>query len=143
MRRTSNAHPSWLPVKGLRSASIGMLKRFTWRAMRSELGFKLAQLVSEECARAAHFAAIVCSSARLDETLNLSVQRGPFAGMVYPDHAAVGSTLYPKLLGSYERELHQTVDDIVRLGYDTVVDIGAAEGYYAVGLAMKMPGTQV
>jgi hypothetical protein len=143
MRRRLDASPLPDTVKGLRSASIGLLKRFTWRAMRFPLGFKLAQLVSEEWAQAAHFAAIKRSAARLDETLDLSVQRGPFAGMTYHDYAAVGSTLYPKLLGSYERELHQTVEDIVRLGYETVVDIGAAEGYYAVGLAMRMPGAKV
>jgi hypothetical protein len=130
-------------VKGLRSASIGLLKRFTWRAMRFPLGFKLAKLVSEEWAQAAHFAAIKRSGAWLGETLDLSVKRGPFSGMTYHDYAAVGSTLYPKLLGSYERELQQTVEDIVRFGYETVVDIGAAEGYYAVGLAMRMPGAKV
>jgi hypothetical protein len=54
-----------------------------------------------------------------------------------------GSVLAPKLLGTYERELHSTVERIIATPYDVVLDVGAAEGYYAVGLALRMPTTIV
>lgn len=66
----------------------------------------------------------------------LKVHHGPFKGMLYPSTKSAGSELYPKLLGSYERELHQTIEIILSEDYSEIVDIGCAEGYYAVGLAM-------
>lgn len=63
---------------------------------------------------------------------------GPFRGMRYV-RASVGSAYIPKLLGTYERELAAIVSGVVAGSYDRVVDIGAAEGYYAVGLALRMP----
>ncbi len=63
---------------------------------------------------------------------------GPFAGLQYPV-SAVGSALGPKLLGSYEKELHEVIDDIIDHQYTTIIDIGAAEGYYAVGLLKRIP----
>ena len=72
----------------------------------------------------------------------LVVQSGPFASMKYTSRA-VGSSLLPKLLGSYEAELHGVLVQILDNKYDTVVDIGCAEGYYAVGLAMRLPTARV
>lgn len=74
--------------------------------------------------------------------LDLVVQAGPFKGMRYID-AAHCSTLAPKLLGAYELELHATVESVVARGYRNIVDIGAAEGYYAVGLAIRMPQSSI
>jgi hypothetical protein len=68
------------------------------------------------------------------------VHDGPFKEMEYiPD--ALGSALLPKLVGSYERELHGTLEKILTTTFETVVDVGCAEGYYAVGLAMHLPGS--
>jgi hypothetical protein len=50
---------------------------------------------------------------------------------------------WAKLVGSYEDELHQVFNEIVMLPYSTVVNIGCAEGYYAVGLAMKLINVKV
>jgi hypothetical protein len=49
----------------------------------------------------------------------------------------------PRLLGVYERELHPDLIAFAAEGLDNVVDIGCAEGYYAVGLARLMPGVIV
>jgi hypothetical protein len=57
--------------------------------------------------------------------------------------SGIGSVYYPKLLGVYERELHPVIDTIARLGPDRIIDIGAAEGYYAVGLALHNPRAEV
>jgi hypothetical protein len=70
---------------------------------------------------------------------NLEVKHGPFQGMQYPEIKAIGSSLVPKIIGSYERELHPTIEQICTYSYDAIVDIGCAEGYYAVGLAMRLP----
>lgn len=72
----------------------------------------------------------------------LEVQSGPFAGMKYVEQA-VGSALLPKLIGSYECELHSVVKALPAKAYDAVVDVGCAEGFYAVGLARMLAKTAV
>ena len=70
------------------------------------------------------------------------VQSGPFAGMNYVQTSACGPLL-PKLLGCYEAELHGVIAEIVRRRYQTIVNIGCGEGYYAVGLARLLPQARV
>jgi len=70
------------------------------------------------------------------------VQQGPFAGMLYIDEATC-STLAPKLIGSYEAELHSAITEILSTNYSTIIDVGCAEGYYAVGLALGLPHAKV
>jgi SAM-dependent methyltransferase len=70
------------------------------------------------------------------------ILNGPFAGMIYGDEATEGS-LAARLLGSYESELHPTILGLVGSGLETVIDIGCAEGFYAVGLARLLPEVQV
>jgi predicted O-methyltransferase YrrM len=73
---------------------------------------------------------------------NSTVASGPFAGLKYGD-VSQGSAYIPKLLGIYERELIRQVAEIVSLHPKLIVDIGAAEGYYAVGLARLLPEARV
>jgi len=49
----------------------------------------------------------------------------------------------PKLLGIYERELNQYVERACTLNFSIIVDIGAAEGYYAVGMALRNPKARI
>jgi hypothetical protein len=79
----------------------------------------------------------------LREALTPIVIRGPFAGLQYPEHAAVGSSYWPKLLGAYECELGPAIEGLLASAPSHVVDIGAAEGYYAVGIARRLPGAQI
>ncbi len=72
----------------------------------------------------------------------LVVLDGPFVGMRYVPVAA-GSSLLPKLVGCYEAELHPAVDAIINFNYRRIIDVGCAEGYYAVGLARKLPEARV
>lgn len=86
--------------------------------------------------------------ARLYETLPAEfrpgvVLHGPFQGMRYPVAQAAGSSFPPKILGSYERELHPLIGAYSSRRGIAYVDVGCAEGYYAVGLAMKNPGCMV
>jgi hypothetical protein len=74
----------------------------------------------------------------------LVVRDGPFRGMRL-DASAVDRIAYltPLLMGSYERELHAHIESIAERGFDWIVDIGAADGYYAVGLALRSPRSRV
>lgn len=74
---------------------------------------------------------------------DLTVRSGPFAGMVYAAAESAGSAFTPKLLGCYEQELHAIVESAIQSSPEIIVDIGAAEGYYAVGLAMRLPSARV
>jgi len=64
------------------------------------------------------------------------VNGGPFAEMRYISYA-VGSWLIPKIIGCYEEELHPWVADLLLQDYNAIVNIGCAEGYYAIGFALK------
>lgn len=76
------------------------------------------------------------------ETLESTVQSGPFAGMVFLDRVSEGAFI-PKLLGSYELELHGLIENACATPYDAVLNIGCAEGYYAAGLARRMPDVRI
>lgn len=70
------------------------------------------------------------------------VQHGPFKGLLYPSLHA-GDLLYPKLIGCYEKELHGLVEKLCAKDYKQILNIGCAEGYYAVGMAKRMPHTRI
>ncbi|THD81096.1 MAG: methyltransferase domain-containing protein [Phenylobacterium sp.] len=67
---------------------------------------------------------------------------GPFKGMEYVSTATEGALL-PRLLGSYESELHRHLQAFAAEDLECVIDVGCAEGYYAVGLARMMPKVTV
>lgn len=72
----------------------------------------------------------------------VTIFQGPFAGMTYVDESTEGA-LISRLLGCYEAELHPHFDAIAAEGLDCLIDVGCAEGYYAVGLARRLPGLTV
>ncbi len=74
----------------------------------------------------------------------LKVRRGPFAGLEFPKEV-VGRNpfLTSKLIGAYELELHPWVERLAQTPFELVADIGAADGYYVAGLAMRIPGARV
>lgn len=68
------------------------------------------------------------------------VLSGPFAGMILPRQASWGDgDRGPKLLGCYEAELHPVIEAWRSDAFSAIVNIGCAEGYYAVGLARLFP----
>src|SRR3954447_22724993 len=70
------------------------------------------------------------------------VRQGPFASMRYVDNS-IGSAYIPKLLGLYERELQHCIEAISLLAPELIINIGAGEGYYAVGLAICNSNSQI
>jgi hypothetical protein len=77
-----------------------------------------------------------------DSTENIRVLAGPFQGMRYFNEVTWGS-LVPKWVGTYEMELHPWIRRIVEQPPRIVVDVGCAEGFYAVGLARLLPRVRV
>jgi len=73
------------------------------------------------------------------------VQHGPFVGMRLIDESSWGvdGNIAPKLLGVYEKELHDIFIKVAQRRYGAIVDVGSAEGFYAVGLARMFPGVPV
>jgi len=76
------------------------------------------------------------------ERTGMKVAQGPFSGLEYVSEAAEGCYL-PKLLGLYEKELHTVISQVPDLHPDSIIVIGAAEGYYAVGLATLVEDVSV
>ena len=74
--------------------------------------------------------------------LGVTVQQGPFAGMQLLGVSAEGCYL-PKFLGCYEMELHPYLLRLPQKNYEFIIDIGCAEGYYAIGLARLLPAATV
>ena len=69
----------------------------------------------------------------LKKQSGLKIMQGPFRGMKFnvPDFNSA------MLLGSWEKELWPCIESINEINPTGFICIGAAEGYYAVGLALK------
>ena len=65
------------------------------------------------------------------------VTSGPFAGMFIDDSVISwgDGDLVPKLLGTYECECHDFLTSLPIKEVEQVINVGSAEGYYAVGMA--------
>lgn len=129
---------SWLISSALRASRI--LKRLPGGQSVVNQARKIRLL------RMARLAPQSLSRYDLDQLLLLTigprVQAGPFAGMEYLDHAC-GSVLSAKLLGTYELELQSVIESLCGDNIHRVWVVGSGEGYYAVGLARRMPKAQV
>jgi hypothetical protein len=70
------------------------------------------------------------------------VAAGPFAGLRYVTGASWMWSV-PNLVGSYESELHAELELLLAARPRAVVDVGCAEGFYAVGMALRLPDATV
>jgi hypothetical protein len=68
-----------------------------------------------------------------------TVRFGPLAGT----RLRVEWSELPKFLGTYEAQLHPYLYQVISHPYDLILNIGCAEGYYAVGLARAIPHSDV
>jgi SAM-dependent methyltransferase len=71
------------------------------------------------------------------------VQSGPWRGMHLSRESTWGLDFSARLLGTYEMELHETFESILAQGLKHVVDVGCADGYYVVGLALRAKGAHI
>jgi hypothetical protein len=116
------------------------------------LGRRLAGKIAPEPVKRRHEAWSTARFLRRANRLNrryaaehgLSVKRGPFVGLEYPGRFMVDSgDVVAKMLGLYELELREVLEEWIAAGFERIVDVGSAEGYFAVGLALASPGTTV
>ena len=70
------------------------------------------------------------------------IQAGIFEGMKYVNQSICGS-IAPKYLGMYEIELVPVFQKLFKIPFENIIDVGAAEGYYAVGCGLKFPKARV
>lgn len=68
------------------------------------------------------------------DRFHYEVQSGPFRGMKYTRSAVVSRHATPTLIGQYERQIYPALLEAVEKA-GLVVDVGHAEGYYAIGFA--------
>lgn len=118
-----------------------------WKVIGAPL-FKLAYYLHQQNSlpkrlRAEELKQATIEKLILSVTPDLIVLNGPFRGLEYPAMESFGSTMAPKLIGSYEYEISELIRRLTEEKYNTVIDIGCAEGYYAVGFAMQIPSTTV
>jgi hypothetical protein len=74
------------------------------------------------------------ASERVAAAAGDTVARGPFAGMRYPAWRVASLA---KRVGAYERELYSWFEEALEARPTRFVDIGAADGFYAVGMARR------
>lgn len=97
-----------------------------WRAMR----------------RHAHRLRYGAMAAAVERHAGGRIMGGPFAGLRFPD-SGIGGSYYAQLVGSYEAALVPVIEDVIARAPAAVIDVGAAYGYYALGLAYRLPGVPV
>jgi len=79
---------------------------------------------------------------KIHRAARAGVISGPFKGLRYVERS-LGSAYEPKLLGIYELELHTIIEALCRQNFPVMIDVGAAEGYYAVGMTWRHPATRM
>lgn len=74
-----------------------------------------------------------------------SVLTGPFRGLKFPDLDLFVDARFEKVFGFYEHELFDTLSRWSRSPemFKTIVNVGASDGFYAVGLARLFPNVVV
>jgi SAM-dependent methyltransferase len=103
-----------VPARVYRALWSYMARRRANRWLRSRGVFELAVRVAE------HF--------------DYEVQSGPFKGMKYTRQAILSRHATPNLIGQYEQQIYPALMDAAGPA-ELIIDVGHAEGYYAVGLA--------
>lgn len=83
-------------------------------------------------------------SEKIRSNTGMTVQSGLFAGMRLAEGIAWGNgDFITKLLGCYEQEIAGAVREVVASQPDLIVNVGCAEGFYAVGMARLVPDVPV
>jgi len=70
---------------------------------------------------------------------DLKVRHGFFRGLQYPQGKAISSALFPKLLGSYERELHPVLERICTRPYSKSSTLVARRGITRLAWPCESP----
>jgi hypothetical protein len=83
-------------------------------------------------------------SSELRLQIGRTVLSGLFKGMVLPDESSWGdSDGITNIFGTYESELREVLLKAIERAPSIVINVGCAEGYYAVGLARLLPNATI
>lgn len=75
---------------------------------------------------------------------DMRVRAGVFEGLRYSTAEAKTSAILPKLVGTYEAEVAAVLAKLLETRrYKCCIDVGSAEGYYAIGIAKAQPSCEV
>jgi hypothetical protein len=86
----------------------------------------------------------VGASLAVFEALNHRIQSGPFEGTnLSPKFAWGDANVGAVVLGCYEAQLFPAFEELIATEPDVIVNVGSAEGTYAVGLARRLPQAMV
>jgi hypothetical protein len=77
---------------------------------------------------------------RIQSAADGRVLAGPFRGVRIP---AWQHRSYSELLGVYEHDLAPAIEDVIARKPRTIINVGAAYGYYALGFASRLPETHI
>ena len=116
--------------------------------VRQQLQVQLAKLQADEVAQLNNALRLLSKwrSVLIQNTLlqqqGTVVMEGPLQGLDFLPQSAEGCHI-AKLLGCYEQPLLPYIEAAIQANYPTILNIGCAEGYYAVGMARRMPETKV
>ncbi len=77
---------------------------------------------------------------RIERAAKGRVLSGPFKGLRIPTWQHLS---YAELIGVYEHDLQPIFEHMIARRPKVVIDAGAAYGYYALGLAMRLPQSRV
>lgn len=109
------------------------------KALRVTIGAKLWRAIEMRRARRHSVEwlereGVIRLALTIAEKFDFTVQQGPFQGMRYTRDAIVSRHATPCLLGTYERQLYPSIVSAASR-CELVIDVGSADGYFAVGLA--------
>ena len=74
---------------------------------------------------------------RVIASCGTTVLSGPFKGLKLTEGGLLALCNTAELMGTYELELHPWLTQLHSGRFERIIDIGAAEGYYAVGMALR------
>jgi hypothetical protein len=124
-------HGTWLAIE---SSQWKMTAFRTYRRLPSPLRVVLRWLIMPRWTLA---------TALVRRRASGTVISGPFRGMRLSLSSLSDKNHLGYVLGTQELELRDIVEDIVRRRYTEIINIGADDGYYAIGLLCRMPETRV
>ncbi|HRD08169.1 MAG: glycosyltransferase [Saprospiraceae bacterium] len=113
----------------------------TWEKRKPHSGFSIqkiiARLLPERMKTQLRFGQIYSQIQQQKK-----VMYGPFAGLSFAQLKAHGSSVFPKLIGSYESCLHPLWYELQLNKYQKIIHFGAGEGYYVMGLQKLLLPTE-
>lgn len=80
---------------------------------------------------------------QIGEATNYTIEDGPFKGLILPRFGSWSDLdIASKILGAYELELFPYIENLIQQRPKFIINVGASEGYYAIGLKRRLPASQ-